>query len=218
MTQSDKNPNIFVIRAENIGISNRRCYLHAIRSLVFLIMLAALASEARAQDTKPAGRPGKVMVDAATITATVEAIDYDRRTIALKGPRGNILVTKVGPDVKNFKQIKTGDQVTAKYYEATAIYVRKPDEPPFAQKERSVQVAAPGERPAAVAVDTTELRARVEDIDYKNRTVTLRAPQQKTTTIKVSKEVKRFDEVKKGDEIVVRHTEAVAVNVEPAAR
>jgi hypothetical protein len=79
-----------------------------------------------------------------------------------------------------------------------------------------VQVAAPGERPGLAAVDTIEARAHVENIDYKNRTVTLRGPQQKTATLKVSKDVKRFGEVKKGDEIVVRHTEALAINVNPA--
>jgi len=36
------------------------------------------------------------------------------------------------------------------------------------------------------------MTARVEDIDYKNRTVTLRGPQQKTVTLKVDKDVKRL--------------------------
>jgi hypothetical protein len=151
-----------------------------------------------------------------SITATVEAIDYDKRTIALKGPKGNVLVTKVGPEVKNFKQIKAGDKVRAKYYDATAIFVRKPDEPPFAEEASAVQLAAPGQKPGVVAVDTIEIRTRVEDINYKNRTVTLRGPQQKAVTLKVGKEAKRFDEVKKGDEVVVRHTEALAINVEAA--
>jgi hypothetical protein len=184
--------------------------------IILSIILAVLVSQAAAQEKKPAGKPGVVRVEAASITATVEAIDYDKRTIALKGPRGNVLVTKVGLEVKNFKQIKTGDKVTMKYYDATAIYVRKPDEPPFAEEGSAVQLAAPGQKPGAAAVETMEVRARVDDIDYKNRTVTLRGPQQKTVMLKVGKDVKRFAEVKKGDEIVVRHTEAVAINVEAA--
>ena len=126
------------------------------------------------------------------------------------------MTLKVGPEATNFKQIKTGDRVTAKYYRATAIYVRKPNEPLFAEGGSAVQVAAPGQKPGGVAVDTTEMTARVEDIDDKNRTVTLRGPQQKTVTLKVDKDVKRFNEVKKGDEIVVKHTEALAINVQPA--
>jgi Ribonuclease G/E len=34
--------------------------------------------------------------------------------------------------------------------------------------------------------------------------------------VKVDKSVKRFNEVKKGDEIVIRHTEALAIDVNPA--
>jgi starvation-inducible outer membrane lipoprotein len=60
------------------------------------------------------------------------------------------------------------------------------------------------------------MTAVVDDINYKTRTVTLRGPQQKTATLKVDKSVKRFDEVKKGDEIVVRHTQALAIDVKPA--
>ena len=160
---------------------------------------------------KSGGKPGVVVINAASITATVEAIDYDKRSVDLKGPRKNIVTLKVGTDAINFKQIKTGDRVKTKYFESTAIYLRKPDEPPFAQEASAVQVAAPGQRPGAIAVDTTEIRARVEDINYKSRTVTLRGPQQKTATLKVGKEVKRFDEVKKGDEIIVRRTEALAI-------
>jgi len=186
------------------------------RSVVLSVLILLLSTQAMAQEEKPSGKPGVVRVETATITATVEAIDYDKRTVDLKGPKGNVVTLKVGPEAKNFKQIQTGDHGTAKYYRATAIYGRKPNEPPFAEGGSAVQVAAPGQKPGAVAVDTAEMTARVEDIDYKNRTVTLRGPQQKTVTLKVGKDVKRFNEVKKGDEIVVKHTEALAINVQPA--
>jgi hypothetical protein len=183
---------------------------------ILSVVLGLFAVQATAQEKKPAGKPGVVRVDAASITATVEAIDYDKRTVDLKGPKGNVVQLKVGPDVKNFNQVKVGDRVTTKYYESTAIFVRKPNEPPFAEEARGVQVAAPGQKPGAVAVDTMEMTARVEDINYKTRTVTLRGPQQKTKTFKVGQDVKRFNEVKKGDEIVIRHTEAIAIDVKAA--
>jgi hypothetical protein len=186
------------------------------RSIILSVLIVLVSTQVQAQEEKPTGKPGVVRVETATITATVEGIDYDKRTVDLKGPRGNMVTLKVGPEAKNFKQIKTGDHVTAKYYRSTAILVRKPDEPPFAQGGSAVQLAAPGQKPGGVAVDTAEMTARVEDIDYKNRTVTLRGPQQKTVTLKVDKDVKRFNEVKKGDEIVVRHTEALAISVQPA--
>jgi len=186
------------------------------RTFIVSLLIGLLATQVLAQDKKSAGKPGVVLVDAVSITATVEAIDYDKRTVALKGPGGNVVVLKVRSDVKNFKRIKAGDRVTTKYYESTAIFVRKPDEPPFAEEASAVQVAAPSHKPGAVVVETMEMRGRVEEIDYKNRTVTLRGPQQKTATLKVDRDVKRFAEVKKGDEVVVRHIEAMAISVEAA--
>ncbi len=187
--------------------------------VILAVLIGLFTSEAIAQEKqekKPSGKPGVVMAEGASITATVEAIDYDKRTVDLKGPKGNVVTLKVGPEVKNFNQVKTGDRVTAKYFESTAILVRKPNEPPFAEQGSSVQVAPKGAKPGAVAVETSEITARVEDIDYKTRTVTLRGPQQKMVTLKVDKSVKRFNEVKKGDDIVVRRTEAMAIDVKPA--
>ena len=90
------------------------------------------------------------MVDGASITATVETIDHDKRTIALKGPRGNVVALKVGPDEKNFQQIKTGDRVTAKYYEsssscASPMSFLLRSEGPLAERGSTVEVAAPGQ-------------------------------------------------------------------------
>ena len=183
--------------------------------LVLSVFVGLSANQALAQEKKPTDRPGVVMAEGSSITATVEAIDYDKRTVDLKGPKGNVVTLKVGPEAKNFNQVKVGDRVTAKYLESTAIQVRKPNEPPFAQS--NVEVARKGEKqPGGVAVATAEMTAVVEDINYKTRTVTLRGPQQKTVTLKVDKDVKRFNEVKKGDEIVVRRTEALAIDVKPA--
>jgi len=183
--------------------------------LVLSVFVGLSANQALAQEKKPTDRPGVVMAEGSSINATVEAIDYDKRTVDLKGPKGNVVTLKVGPEAKNFNQVKVGDRVTAKYLESTAIQVRKPNEPPFAQS--NVEVARKGEKqPGGVAVATAEMTAVVEDINYKTRTVTLRGPQQKTVTLKVDKDVKRFNEVKKGDEIVVRRTEALAIDVKPA--
>ena len=114
------------------GLSSRHGMSSFEQIAILSVLIVLVSTQVQAQEEKPTGKPGVVRVETATITATVEGIDYDKRT-DLKGPRGNMVTLKVGPEAKNFKQIKTGDHVTAKYYRATAIYVRKPDEPPFAE-------------------------------------------------------------------------------------
>ena len=66
------------------------------RLIVVSVLLAFLTTQVMAQEKKPAEKPGVVMVDGVSITATVEAIDYDKRTMALKGPRGNVVALKIG--------------------------------------------------------------------------------------------------------------------------
>lgn len=133
--------------------------------------------------------------------------------MTVTGPRGKTLTLKVGPEVKDLDQVKPGDQLIVRYFESLALFVRKGGEPRAATEGTAVQVAPKGKKPAAVAVDTVEFRGTVEAIDYAKRRITLKGPEGKTRTIKVDPSVKRLNEVKKGDQIVVRYTEAIAFSV-----
>jgi hypothetical protein len=159
------------------------------------------------------GAPGVVMADVAVINATVEAVDKDKRTVTLKGSGGRTVTLKVGPNAKNFDQIKVGDKVKGKFLDSVALFVRKAGTPPDAAEMQAVSVAPRGQKPKAMTVDTVEISAKVEKIDYKKRLITLKGPEGNTKTIKVDPRVKRLDEIKVGDDIVLRHTEAMAIEV-----
>jgi hypothetical protein len=73
-------------------------------------------------------KPGVVVADLVVVTATVEAIDHTKRTVTLKGSEGGTRTLKVDQAVKNFEQVGAGDQVTAEFYEETAIFVRSAQE------------------------------------------------------------------------------------------
>jgi hypothetical protein len=133
--------------------------------------------------------------------------------MTVTGPQGKMLTLKVGPDVKDLDQVKPGDQLVVRYFEPLALFVRKATEPRAATEGTVVEVISKGKRPVAVAVDTAEFKGTVEAIEYAKRRVTLKGPEGKTRTIKVDPSVKRLDEVKKGDQIVVRYTEATAFSV-----
>ena len=190
-------------------------------ALGLLMALAAVAGgecTAAAQTTAAPGAaakagPGVVVAQTTSITAKVDAVDVDKRLVTVTGPRGRTVTLKVRPEVKNLDQVKPGDQLVVRYLESVALFVRKGGEPPAATEATAVQVAPKGKKPAAVAVDTVEVTGTVEAIDYAKRTVTLKGPEGKTRTIKVDPSVKRLKEVKKGDQVVLRYTEAVAISV-----
>ncbi len=166
-----------------------------------------------APDKPSAGAPGVVMADVVVINATVEAVDKDKRTVTLKGSGGRSVTLKVGPNARNFDQIKVGDKVKGKFLDSVALFVRKAGTPPDAAEMQAVSVAPRGQRPKAMAVDTVEISAKVEKIDYKKRLITLKGPEGNTRTIKADPRVKRLSEIKVGDDIVLRHTEAMAIEV-----
>jgi hypothetical protein len=156
-------------------------------------------------------KPGVVYADRKTTTGTVESIDAANRTVTIKRSDGQTVTLKAPPEAKNFDQIKPGDSVRAEYLDAIAIFVRTPSGPPQAGENTTVAVAPKGEKPRAVATKTVEMTAKVEAIDYDKCTVTLMGPQGNRRMVKVDESVKRLNEVKPGDEVVVRYTEAVAI-------
>lgn len=186
--------------------------------LLLLAVMFAMTSPAFAGD--PADKPAGIVTSSVTVTATVEAIDYDKRTVVLKGEDGQITpALKVGPEVKNFKQVKKGDLVVVEQVEELALIVVPKGEAPLAKgSSSSLEVAKLGEKPRAVEVNTREIVATVDAIDYKARTVTLRGPEGNSRTLKVGPDAKRFDNVKKGDEVYVSYTETTAISVQAPAK
>jgi hypothetical protein len=159
-------------------------------------------------------KPGVVVADLLVTTATVETVDHATRTVTLRGADGRTRTLKVDTAVRNFDQVQQGDQVMAEYYEETAIVVRPSAEQPTVGEAGLVAVAPRGAKPGVADVETRVMTATVEAIDPQQRTVTLRGPQGNAVTLKVGEQVKQCDQVQAGDEVVVRHTEAVAITVQ----
>ena len=70
-------------------------------------------------------KPAGVHTSVITITATVEAVDYARRKVTLRGPMGNSQTIDVGDEVKNLNVVKPGDQVVVQQTDALAIAITR---------------------------------------------------------------------------------------------
>ena len=161
--------------------------------------------------------PGKVaMAQTVKATATITAIDAATRAITLKGPKGNETVVTAGPEVKNFAQMKVGDQVTVEYVESLALELKKGGGAPVAATAKEGAAAAkPGERPGVVGGRQVTVVADVIDLNAETQVVTLKGPQ-RTVELKV-RDPEQFKLIKKGDQVQATYTEAVAIAVTPAA-
>ncbi len=190
------------------------------RAALILALALVLASYAglRAANTastedqaSPTG--GVVATETTTATATVQAVDPANRTVTLRSPDGTTSTYQVGKEAVNFDQIKVGDQVKITLVESLAVTIRKTDEPPSTAESTAITRAPKGAMPGGVIVNTTELTARVTAIDTANRTVTLVGPAGNTRTLKVGPDVD-LTKVQTGDNVVVRYTETLKIQVE----
>jgi len=160
--------------------------------------------------SSPVGAEGIV-----TASATVDKVDKENRKVTLKKEDGSKVTIKVPEGVRNFDQIKAGDTVTAKYSESIAMGIRKADEPPSAVQEESIARAPAGAKPGGEASMTTQISATVDNIDKSTREVTLTQPDGTKSEVKVPEDIKKFDNLKKGDQVVVSATDSIAIEVTP---
>ena len=72
--------------------------------------------------------PGKAAIGTVKVRGTVDAIDKEKSTVTLKGPKGRTLTLDV-KDKQKLDAIKVGDPVVATYMEAVAFQVKKAGQP-----------------------------------------------------------------------------------------
>jgi len=190
---------------------------------LFVVVMVALFTLSMggmvvAEEKAPAKKPSVTKERTAEVTATVVAIDLEKRVVTLKGSEGKLFDLKVGERAKNLPQVKVGDLVTVKYYESLAVKVFKKGEVPKVEGvAEGVVTAKPGEKPGGAAVSQVTLTATVEALDKKKHTVTLKGPEGKSVTVKV-KDPKNMVNVIVGDEVVITYSEALAISVESATK
>ena len=108
-----------------------------VKRFVVTLMVAACASVAAvaAASSQPpvilaqatpadSARPKVVDAGLVTVRGTVEAVDTEKKTVTLKGPKRS--VTMQVRDPQKLEAIKVGDPVVGKYYESLVIAVKKP--------------------------------------------------------------------------------------------
>jgi len=180
--------------------------------LVFAIASVTLGGAAKSMFGQ--GAAGAVEVEAVTSSASVLAINFPNRTLTLVMPDGSKQQYKVSKEVNNFNQINVGDKVSATLVEALAVYLRQSGAPASAGEAETVSLApqAKGAEPGIVMTDTKEVTAKVQFVDRKNHTVTLKFDDGSRKTVRVNKSVDLAG-VKAGDDVTVRLTDALAVVV-----
>lgn len=186
-----------------------------IAALAVTPLVACAPNQPKEEVSVTATKDQLAVKDAVEIQGRVKSIDRKTRTVVIKGANGNTLSIEAGKDVVNFNQIRLGDYVTLRYYQAAALNLKKVDNNGVRKRVEFVTTsrAAPGEKPSATVTDNVEVIATVLAIDTKANTVTIEGVKRRIQLI--VKDPALLQSLKVGDQVQATYTESVAVSVTP---
>jgi Cu/Ag efflux protein CusF len=176
--------------------------VHALFGAALLIWSPAAASaQSSASQSKPVTR-----------TATIEAIDQANRMVTLKGANGHTFDVKAPEEMQGFKSLKVGDLVTATYFEAMAVQIRKPGAAAPAAAPPSTTTTRQDRKPGSQTRRSQTFSVSVEAVDAAARSITVKGPQGRTVTMQV-RDPTQLENVKAGDTLDVTYYESLLVKV-----
>lgn len=169
---------------------------------------AAPAAEKKAAEEKPTFHAVKT----STVTSTVKSVDQKTRMVTLANDEGEVTF-KADDRIKNLKQMKPGDVVTATLTESLSARVLKPGEAvPMATEGSSMATAPLGQKPAGYEAKEVYVVATIAAIDKDNMIVTLKGPKGNAYPVK-AREKKNVEKLAVGDNVEIHAIKALAIEV-----
>lgn len=179
---------------------------------------AAMAQQHAQQESAVNSTAAELQREDRTLTATVVSVDQANRLVTLRGPKGKEQTVQAGPEVKNFDQLKAGDQVTAHYQAALAVQIMPADSTREGIDVQGGEATAErGQKPGLKAGNAVTVTSKLTAVDTKNHTVTLTGAdgRQRVIEVKDPERQKQLSKLKVGDMVVMTYVEALAVSVTP---
>jgi hypothetical protein len=151
-----------------------------------------------------------------TLVATIAVIEKDSRVVTLKTSAGNWLHVTAPDEMEGFNRLKVGDVVTATYFEAIAVRLRKPDDP-LPPANPTTIVKRRDDTPGSRTMKEQSIRATVKTVDQaaSSLTVTTAAGEERSLTVTDPAQLKP---IKAGDTIDVTYYESLLVSVARPAK
>ena len=157
-----------------------------------------------------------------TLNAVVETVDPVAREILLRGDGGSqsgALVTMVvSPQVTRLNQIRSGDRVTATYYQALAaqmVNVLSPSSQPFGGV--AVSRSDTADRPGGLVTRVRQGRVTITAVNSATGTVSFVGPGNLVRTVAPKNpDVQAFiRRLRVGDQVDIVYEEALAISIQP---
>ena len=186
-------------------------------SLALAAAMASVTALAQTATVVAGSAPGvAAAVETESYTGTISAIDAEARMVTVKGDGGAEAQINVGPEAKNFGQLKVGDRVTMELTRALALELRKSSTAEISRQDEADKVGAQaGEAPGGAIGTRTKIMAEVTAVNPESKTVTLKGPNRSIDL--AVEDPAQLANIAIGDRVEATYIEAVAFQVTPAA-
>lgn len=145
-------------------------------------------------------------------TATVQKINKKTREITFKNEAGNVSVFKAPSEVRNFDQLKVGDvAIMTITVDADIQVTRGARETKIRTTKESLTKARLGLKPGVKFKKETVDQAKIVDLDYKTKSVTLESMHGMLTI--TPRNVEHFRILRVGDIVDAISSKTVEINV-----
>ena len=159
-------------------------------------------------------KPSLFASQSRTVSAVVEAIDYETRVVTVRKPDGEAITFTASEEVRNLPQVQVGDVLVAEYVESLSIQVIADDGMGTDAAEMAAMGRAEeGAMPGFAAMDSTDVIAKVVEINLDANTFKLAGPDGVVEEF-VARNPDNLRRAEVGDLVVITTTEAVAITVE----
>jgi hypothetical protein len=169
-------------------------------AIAMLLVLAAGASSQTIYESEPV-----------TSTATIDAIDKATRVVTLKTATGALVDVTAPAEMEGFNSLKVGDQVSATYYEAVVVHLRKPGDPAPSGTPTTI-VRRKDRQPGSETMRQRTVRVTVDAVDAKAPSLTVKTPEGRARTLKVTNAA-LLQNIKVGDSLDATLHESLLVSV-----
>lgn len=177
---------------------------------VLVLGLAAHGCLSAGEEMAKMKKPAISATQTVQVETVVEAVDYEARTVTLKGPQGNLKTIKA-EKTPNLEQVEVGDHVNIEFMENMSIEVVTAD---GAEPGQGVMTASavnsPDEAPGGMEMATTVTTAIVQEINLEANTFKLKMPGGEIREF-TAQNPENLKAAAVGDVVIATHTEAVAI-------
>ncbi len=154
----------------------------------------------------------------AAMRGTIEIIDPVTRQVVVRQDDGRTVTVTLGPEARNFDQLKPGDRVAAVYAESIAARMATPDDKRETLVGTAAERAPVGGTPGAAGGVAISSVVTWVSYDPATAIATFTGPTGLTHSVEAPEEMRAFAAARRpGDLVAIDYSEAMAVGVEKIA-